>query len=224
MRKSLLGILLAATLLPTSVAFAQSVVGASPPGGFVQGGLGDRQITAGPTRNQAAILRRLRALIQSNKTLKEAMQTELNRPRANDSDVVNAAILAFPSQAGEVVKFAISLGVNAVVATNAAIAMAPNQITDITSAAVEAAPNEAKAILAAALAVAPTGSVNAITAAAINAAPDQAQVLTNTANASQTASTFSFATTSGTGFVVSATPSSSTGGGGGSSTVVASRS
>ena len=111
MRKLLLGILLATTLMPIPVVYAAD----SP-----------RTVIA-----QNSIKANLLQLVRDGKTMEEAIASMLSESGASQTDIIAGAVLAFPGKAGEIAAFAVSKGVPPNVATQAAVAKAPDLASSI---------------------------------------------------------------------------------------------
>lgn len=134
MRKSLLGLVLVAAMLPVTV------VHAAPPAGAVG------KAAAAYNKNTKNAKAAIAAGVAAGLTVQEAMAELLDVDSASASDIVSAAVATAPNQAGTITAFAIQKGVPPTVATQAAISAAPTQATAIAQAAVNAAPSQANAI------------------------------------------------------------------------------
>jgi hypothetical protein len=122
MRKSLLGLVLVAALLP------MTAVQAAPAGAV---GKAAAAYSAETKNAKEAIA----AGVAAGLTVEEAMAELLDADPANASAIVNAAVAAAPARAGAITAFAVSKGVPPAVAAQAAIAAAPQQANSINQAA-----------------------------------------------------------------------------------------
>lgn len=131
MRKSLLGLVLVAAMLPVTVVHAAPADAAKAVAAKKAG-----------KSNQQAIAE----AVAAGATVQEAMAALLADNPADASNIVSAAVAAAPTQAGAIAAFAIQKGVAPTVAVAAATAAAPTQASAIQTAAVQAAPSQATAI------------------------------------------------------------------------------
>lgn len=122
MRKSLLGLVLVAALLP------MTAVQAAPAGAV--GKAASAYNTATKNAKEA-----IAAGVAAGLTVEEAMAELLDADSANAAAIVNAAVAAAPARAGAITAFAISKGVPPAVAAQAAIAAAPGQANSINQSA-----------------------------------------------------------------------------------------
>lgn len=134
MRKSLLGLVLAATLLPVTAVYAASPEAV---------GKAKASYNKSTKNAQEAIA----AGVAAGLTVQEAMAELLEVDSANAANIVAAAVAAAPTQAGAITNFAISKGVPPTIAVSAAITAAPSQATAINQAALAATPSSSQGIL-----------------------------------------------------------------------------
>jgi hypothetical protein len=118
MRKSLLGLVLAATLLPFATAHAAPA-----------GATGKAKSSYNKATKNAK--EAIAAGIAAGLTIEEAMTELLEVDGANAADIISAAVSAAPTQAGAITSFAINKGVSKTVAVQAAVAAAPTQAQNI---------------------------------------------------------------------------------------------
>ena len=119
MRKSLLGLVLVAAMLPVTV------VHAAPPAGAV--GKAAAAYQSNNKNAKAAIA----VGVAAGLTVEEAMAELLDEDGANAGAIVRAAVAAAPNRAGAITAFAISKGVSKTVAVQAALAAASTQAENI---------------------------------------------------------------------------------------------
>jgi len=134
MRKSLLGLVLVAALLP------MTAVQAAPAGAV--GKAASAYNTATKNAKEA-----IAAGVAAGLTVEEAMAELLDADSANAAAIVNAAVAAAPARAGAITAFAISKGVPPAVAAQAAIAAAPGQVNSINQSAGLPAPSKSEGLL-----------------------------------------------------------------------------
>lgn len=119
MRKSLLGLVLVAAMLPVTA------IHAAPPAGAVG------KAAAAYNKTTKNVQEAIAAGVKAGLTVQEAMAELLDADPANASAIVGAAVAAAPDQAGTITAFAISKGVSKTVAVQAAVANAPTQAQNI---------------------------------------------------------------------------------------------
>lgn len=142
MRKSLLGFVLAATLVPFATVHAA-------PAGAAGKAKGSYNKATKNAKDAIA------AGIDAGLTAAEAMAELLEADGANAANIVAAAVAADPANAGAITAFAISKGVPPTIAVSAAITAAPSQAPAINQAALTSTPTSSPSILGG------TSSVNA---------------------------------------------------------------
>jgi len=147
MRKSLLGLVLTAAMLPVTTVYAAP----NNNGAVNSQASGQTNSTAkAGTGKAAAEFKRsnknakaaIAAGVAAGLTVQEAMAELLADSPADAAAIVNAAVAAAPTQAAAITAFAISKGVPATVAVQAAIAGAPTQSAAIRAGAIQAAPTQ----------------------------------------------------------------------------------
>lgn len=122
MRKSLLGLVLVAALLP------MTAVQAAPDGAV--GKAAAAYNTATKNAKEA-----IAAGVAAGLTVEEAMSELLAADPTNAAAIVNAAVAAAPARAGAITAFAVRKGVPPTIAAQAAIAAAPQQANSINQSA-----------------------------------------------------------------------------------------
>ena len=120
MRKSLLGLVLVAAMLPVASVYANDATTAA----YLASAKSPQD-----TKNAIA------AAVASGATVEEAMAELLAADPTNAAAIVNAAVAAAPARAGAITAFAVSKGVPPTVAAQAAIAAAPQQANSINQSA-----------------------------------------------------------------------------------------
>jgi hypothetical protein len=110
MRKSLLGLVLVAAMLPVTSVYANDTTTAA----YLASAKSPQD-----TKNAIA------AAVAAGATVEEAMAELLAADPTNAAAIVNAAVAAAPARAGAITAFAVSKGVPPAVAAQAAIAAAP---------------------------------------------------------------------------------------------------
>ena len=129
MRKSLLGLVLVAAMLP------MTTVQAAPAGAV------GKAVAAYNTETKNA-KDAIAAAVAAGLTVEEAMAELLDAAPGDAASIVNAAVAAAPGRAATIVAFAVSKGVPPTVAAPAAAAAAPTQSANVFAAAGLSAPTQ----------------------------------------------------------------------------------